>query len=176
MMTFRHAVVATTALLATGLSVAASAQADPQTVVNDIIACSSISTVEARVACYDAVATTVRSAAGTATPHAQASAPAAPVLTPRESFGRESMPEREDRPQVQELPEITAAVTGTRQVRPGYYTIALDDGSEWEFTESVPSSYFPPRRGARITVQRGALGSFQLVVRGQAPRRVRRVR
>lgn len=179
MMTFRHAVASvTTVLLAAGLASPAAAQSDPRAVVNDIVACSAISTVDARVACYDAVAASARGpdAAPRGQIHQQVPAATASAPTPREQFGRESMARREDRPQPQGLPEIAATVTATRQVRPGYYFLALNDGSEWEFAEAVPASYFPPRLGTTVTVQRAALGSFQMVVPGRAPVRVRRVR
>lgn len=188
MMTKRHLLCAPAVLFSLALAAPVAAQADPQAVVNDIIACSAISTVAARVACYDAVAAGARTGAAPVAAAGPGVAPRAPVQAsgpaiaqanapdPRDQFGRETMERPEDRPQPPAVAEITAAVTGTREVRPRYFAIALADGTEWEFTEAAAASYFPPRAGTSVTVQRGALGSFQLVVRGRAPVRVRRIR
>lgn len=85
---------------------------------------------------------------------------------------READPVRQERER--ELSEITANVVSAREVQPGYYAIALDDGTIWQFTESVPRRFFPPRSGSEVTVERAALGSFRMLMDGKPPVRVRR--
>ncbi len=171
-------------LLAAGLmtcmaiSTPLAAQDSSDALEQAIIQCSEIANINDRVACYDSAASRARAAVAEAEVREEQQSEQQAIIA-REEFGGETLP-REVSPQAQrreeELQAITATVTRSRQTQPGYYAISLDDGTEWVFTESVGSRFFPPRNGAEVTVERGALGSYRMLIPRQAPVRVRRVR
>ena len=158
----------------------------PDAIMNTIVVCSEIEDLSARLACYDGTAMQARAVLGDRSA-AQAGGAAPTTANPqlagasqpnaRERFGQSSMPHevepvRQERER--ELSAITAKVESAREVQPGYFAIALDDGTAWQFTESVPRHFFPPRSGSDVTVERAALGSFRMMMAGKAPVRVRR--
>ena len=72
--------------------------------------------------------------------------------------------------------QITARVTAAAQREPGIYLVTIDGDAQWLFSESVSRTFRPPVRGSSVEIQRGALGSFLMVIDGQQAVRVRRVR
>lgn len=72
--------------------------------------------------------------------------------------------------------ELRTRILNVRQREPGVYLVTIEDGAQWLFSESVPMSFRPPREGALVAIKRASLGSFLMVVDGQAAVRVRRVK
>src|SRR5690606_7033609 len=72
--------------------------------------------------------------------------------------------------------EIRTRILNVREREPGVYLVTIEDGAQWLFTESVPMSFRPPRKDALVAIRRASLGSFLMVVDGQAAVRVRRVK
>ena len=54
--------------------------------------------------------------------------------------------------------------------------MTLSNGAQWLFTESVSGNYRAPRRGQTVEIQRGALGSYLMVVDRQQGVRVSRIK
>jgi len=144
------------------LATAAAAQPDP------LARCRAIADGAARLACYDAIPlratpTPAAVAPPTARPPAAAAAPATP-----ERFGLPSRPPS----------EAESSITST--VRAGFdgwgpnSLITLDNGQVWQVVDSSSGTTTPANR--RVTVRRGALGSFFIEFEGlnKSPR-VRRV-
>lgn len=93
-------------------------------------------------------------------------------------FGREDIrtPERFAAAPPGEAEEITARVTEVSQREPGIYLLTLETGAQWLFTNSVNSTYSPPRIGSTVEIRRASLNSFLLRYDNQESVRVRRVR
>lgn len=72
--------------------------------------------------------------------------------------------------------EVIARIVDVREREPGIYLVTVEGDAEWLFSQSVPRSFRPPRKGALVEIKRAALGSFLMVVDGQAGVRVRRVK
>ncbi|HTN14861.1 MAG TPA: hypothetical protein VL094_08655 [Sphingomonadaceae bacterium] len=172
------------AMAATGISAPASAQVDPSTVLNIMRECAKIDDPSARLSCYD---NNIRAGGGS---------PRTPGVGERvqgggavmgasggsgpQGFGADSVktPDRfksyEDRGQGPD--QIRAKILDTREREPGVYLITLEGGAQWIFTDAVSRGFRPPRKGAIVELQRASLGSFLMVVDGQAGVRVRRVK
>ncbi|KPL67565.1 hypothetical protein SZ64_05245 [Erythrobacter sp. SG61-1L] len=172
------------ALATLGISAPASAQVDPSTVLNIMRECAKIDDPSARLACYD---NNIRAGGGS---------PRMPGAGERvqgggavvgsggnygvQGFGAESVksPDRfkssEDRGVGPE--EIRAKIVEVREREPGIYLLTLEGGAQWVFTDSVSRGFRVPRKGAIVELQRASLGSFLMVVDGQAAVRVKRVK
>lgn len=179
--------------LVLALPVASVAQAE--TLAERVRACAGIPEAGPRLACFDqlAVETTRTDApasapAGVVTGAAPAAAPpvavaapaspppaAAPPLSPEQSFGREKSLFAQSTSGEEALREISATVTTVRAAKDGRRSIELDNGQVWMHTET-PTREFALRAGDRVTIRRGALSSFVLLVPGQPSTRVRRTR
>lgn len=157
------------------------AQVSDEIVLNIMRECAKIDDATARLACYD---NNIRTAGANprrntipgamTSPTGNTGAPVSGGAA--QGFGSEDVPNpnRFETP-AGELKEILTRVASVEQVRPGLYRFALQDGAVWEFTETVGSSYRPPRAGSELEIQRGSLGSFLMRFDRQAPVRVRRV-
>jgi hypothetical protein len=160
-------------------SAPASAQID-EAAVNILRECARIDDPTARLACYD---NNIRGVGGMARSTIPGQSPrpeggSAPVgASSPQGFGFESVrtPQRFERP-AEQLNEILIRVTGIRPREPGIYLITLEDGAQWQFSQSVGRSYRLPRSGSVVEIQRGALGSFLMRYDGQPPVAMRRVR
>lgn len=73
-----------------------------------------------------------------------------------------------------EVKQIDSSLTGFRPTREGGLLFLLADGSRWSQTDSTTLDV-PPRAGDKVRVRKAALGSFILVLQGQAPVKVKRV-
>ncbi len=177
------------AALAVGLTLplaalpqAAQAQVDDAIVLEIMRQCARIDDANARLACYDNnVRQSGDAPARAAAPSrsvTQQSSVAAPTRGSAVSgFGSEAVrtPDRFETSS-NELDELTTSVAGVQMQQPGIYRFTLEDGAEWQFSESVPNSYRPPREGSVVTINRAALGSFLMVFDNQMSVRVRRIR
>lgn len=182
----QHAAVLLTsvAAAATGLSVPASAQVDPATALNIMRECAKIDDPSARLACYDnnirmGGASPRTPGVGERVQGGGAVVGAAGNAGPQ-GFGADSMktPDRfksyEQRGQGPD--EIRAKILDAREREPGIYLVTLEGGAQWLFTDSVSRGFRAPRKGAIVELQRASLGSFLMIVDGQAGVRVRRVK
>jgi len=159
----------------------AMAQVSDNIVLNIMRECARIDDPTARLACYD---NNIRAAG--ANPNSvpgQMPAPSggAAVLQPNTPGGfgaddlRTQSPERFD-PNRNGASEISAQVAQVTERQPGTYLVTLSNGAQWLFAESVSSNYRAPRRGQTVEIERGALGSYLMVVDRQQGVRVTRVK
>lgn len=145
----------------------------------DATKCLEIEDPTTRLVCYDAAhgrggrtapADKAASAANAAAP----ATPEAPAV--HDEFGKEDRLQREkSHAAVAAAPaEITGTIVeATRDAR-GYFTLTLDNGQRWRLMESALHLSF--EAGDRVTISRGALGSFLLRdVKGGAARRAKRI-
>ena len=72
-----------------------------------------------------------------------------------------------------EVDHIESTVASAQQGGMGRWVITLEDGSTWAQTDDLIVAG-RPRRGNRVRVERGALGSFRMRINGQPAIRVRR--
>lgn len=174
-------------LLLAGAAVAlsaapAAAQVNDQIVLNIMRECAKIDDPTARLACYD---NNIRSAGGS--PRSIPGQMAAPggggavVQQQPGGFGSDDLisrsPDRFDTDRPGRGPsEVNARVAQVREREPGVYLVTLDSGAQWLFSESTSRTYRPPRRGQTIEIQRGALGSYLMVVDRQQGVPVTRIR
>lgn len=73
----------------------------------------------------------------------------------------------------QALKELTAVMRSSVQLPGGLIRFELDDGGVWETTEQV---MLAPRKGDRVTIKAGTLGSYVATAPGRRSARVRRLR
>ena len=177
----RAIALAATAVPLLVLAAPASAQVSDEIVLNILRNCAQIDDPTARLACYDNNIVQAGGQARSSVP-GQMGVPSggggAPVNTSGPSgFGREDVrtPDRFNTP-AGEIDELRARIAGVSMQQPGVYLVTLEDGAQWQFAETVPFSYRPPRVGDRITIDRASMGSFLMVVDGQTSVRVRRIR
>ena len=69
---------------------------------------------------------------------------------------------------------ISATVTDLRTTPSGEFVVILDNGQVWRQIDL--ESWAPPQKGDRVTIRRGALGSFMLVTANNLATHVRRER
>jgi hypothetical protein len=145
----------------------------------NLSSCLAIPDVNARVACYDALARAEQTAQSTAreeAPDATAAGPAAASNpNPRADFGL-SAAERDQRRPVaeQQLESLALEVSSARVVGPGYWRFTMDDGSTWQLSE-VLRTFRPPSSGEVAIITRGSLGSYFLHADGQPGIRIKRL-
>lgn len=163
------------------LPLPAAAQATRDEVLDALVACGRIADVMARVACYDSNIGKVPARAAPPPPVAQRAAPsgdiargapAAPVPAARAAVP----PAVAARPAAPQASRYTAKIASVQDRGPGVYLVTLEDGTAWEFAETVPLSYRSPVRGADVEIDRGALGGTRLRFDQQQAVRVRQVR
>ncbi len=73
-----------------------------------------------------------------------------------------------------DIKEIQGTVSGFTNNADGGLTIKLADGSVWTQTDDTPVA-LPPRRGDKVVVKRGTLGSYFLRLGSQPGFKVRRI-
>ena len=136
--------------------------------------CRAITDDARRLACYDqlfprppipAQPTTTRPGAGPQ-----------PQPPPDPEFGLNEAQRRaaEGHPEQAKTGEtISATVTDLRSTAAGDFIVTLDNGQVWRQIEL--DSWSPPKKGDRVTIRRGLLGSFLLITADHLTRRVSRV-
>lgn len=73
-----------------------------------------------------------------------------------------------------EISQIESTVDGVVENADGGWTIRLADGSTWSQTDDTPVA-LPPRRGDKVVVKRGAMGSYFLKLGSQPGFKAKRV-
>lgn len=73
-----------------------------------------------------------------------------------------------------EINQIQSTVQGAVENGDGSFTITLADGSTWMQTDSTPVA-LPPRRGDKVVVKRGTLGSYFLKLGSQPGFKAKRI-
>ena len=160
-------------LIITSSSAAARERARAETPrsVQALLACRSVSDSAQRLACYDRAAGTVAEAISkkdlVLIDKERASA------AKRSLFGF-SVPDFAGLFGGGEVKEIQGTVTGFTNNSDGGWTIKLADGSVWTQTDDTPVA-LPPRRGDKVVVRRGTLGSYFLRLGSQPGFKVRRI-
>lgn len=157
-----------------GLSLAwscpAAAKPDYKAVYEAMTQCSAIVDLTERAGCYDR--TIAEAKAGKRNSNDETASANSPDPA---GFGSETM-DRQERPKRDEIDSVTRTVSRSRLVQPGIYLVDFDDGTQWQFVEGVPLYFSPPKKGAKVEIRRGALGSFVMKIPGRAPVRVKRMR
>jgi hypothetical protein len=168
---------------------AASLPAHAQGSLPDQLAvCARIGKKDARLECYDSIASAAAQGASSAgfgassirTPPAAPSAPVTPPPPPAAAAGPGFGAEQIDRPaaerkQPEGQDEVTVAVASARDNGVGMWQFSLADGAVWRMTERS-ANFRPPAPNENVTIRKGALGGYLMQVGRQASVRVERVR
>ena len=163
-MTYRYAVLALAAVLIATGSQAQRPRTKPSTgmpaAMQQLLNCRSITDSAQRLACYDRQAGTVSQAI--ATRELVLIDKARANQAKRSLFGF-SVPNfgglfggNED-----DIKQIESTVAGVTNNADGGVTLKLADGSVWTQVDDAPMG-LPPRRGEKVVVKRGIMGSFYL--------------
>lgn len=177
-------------LLLTGAAMAATAtpafaQVDPTITLNILRECAKIDDPTARLACFD---NNVRAAG--ANPNSIPGRMGVPrgggaVFAPptASGFGADDL-KSEDPGRFHQYGdnapggphEISTTVAAVREREPGAFLVTLDSGAQWQFAESMGRAYVPPKKGEKIRIEHGALGSYMMFVGKQQGVKVIRVK
>lgn len=159
------------ALGATAATARDLAPAGNPAIVQGLLACRAISDATQRLACYDrqsnAVAQAIEKKDLVVIDKAKATA------AKRSLFGF-SVPSFTGMFGGGDLNQIEGTVASARQNADGGWTIQLADGSVWSQTDDTPVA-LEPRRGDKITVKRGTLGSYFVKIGSQPGFKAKRV-
>ncbi|RKF23530.1 hypothetical protein D6851_03460 [Altericroceibacterium spongiae] len=163
----------------TAIAAPASGQMSDTEVLNILRECAKVQDPSARLSCYDS---NISGSPSSSSPTAgettlPAPPPAAASSGSQSAFGAEDIrsPERFTPPPA-EKQSLTARVLSARQREPGIYLVTLENGAQWLFSESVPFSFSPPRKGSTVTIDKASLGSYLMQVGRQSAVRVKRIK
>lgn len=158
---------------------AASAQeqpAQPQ-VLDQVYACAQIQDQAQRLACYDGAVGRLREAQRTGDLVAVDRGQAETIQREGFGFSLPSLPRlfgRTERGELQQVEEVSAAITRVQRRGDGTVSFTLDNGQTW--TQIDNESGRNVRDGGRVTIRRASFGSFLMHVDAGGPAlRVRRV-
>jgi hypothetical protein len=160
------------AVLATGAAAERVTNTAPPETLQSLLACRSIADSGQRLACYDRAAQTFADAVGkkdvvvidrARAREAKKSLFGFSVPSFAGLFGGGD-----------EVNQIESTVTGAFESGYDGWTIKLADGSTWAQTDGAPLA-LPPRRGDKVVVKRGTLGSYFVKVGSQPGFKARRV-
>jgi len=131
--------------------------------------CRGISNDAQRLACYDRASPPY--AASASVPGAAAAA-----TQPERNFGLSIAQQRAADPAAHrdELDRLDANVGDMRRLSTGAFVLTLDNGQQWQQAEV--NSRARPKKGDRVSIRRGMLGSFFLVTPDNVATRVRRLK
>lgn len=151
-----------------------------------LLDCRAIEDSRDRLACYDNVAGALSqgrmetsAAPVTRERQAAAPAPAAPVLTAEESFGRDDLPEVRKEENEKKLKMITANVVEIGRNNRGKYVVILDNGQIWRQINADTNRLRVPKdaEGLVAEVKRKMLGAHDLSLNtGNRTIRVERIK
>jgi hypothetical protein len=136
----------------------------PQAVPPEILSCASISRNAERLACFDsAIAALSAGKAG------------GPAATPESSFGRLSssraVPEASTAERA-DLQSVSSSVQGFGRADDGSLIVNLANGQRWK---QISGADLLIKKGDAVTINRAALGSFQMVLPTGRSAKVKRV-
>lgn len=122
-----------------------------------ILKCRTLADSGARLACYDAIELGAKPQVAAATP-----TPAAPApnRSTEADFGIEAQKQREEQPR-----SISSTVAGEFQGWGPSSQIRLANGQVWRIVDGS-EAVLPPRRDARVTIERNMFGTLFLKVEG----------
>lgn len=180
------------AVLVAALSAAPASAQGTNATLGILVECAKIDEPSARLACYDnnmrsvsgiarntvpgSVAVTGAGAAVGSGGAAAAGFGGESVRRNRETAGMPTQTSVAARPVPTGPDTITATIATARLREPGKYLLTLEDQSQWLFSDTVRNDFTPPRKGEKVVIERGSLGSYLARVESQEPVRVRRVR
>lgn len=132
-----------------------------------LLACRAVADDAARLACYDRESAPL------------AARPAAPTLSPEQKFGLGAAAVASKEAALGRPPEPKAAAVEAQLVAvaagaDGRFVFTLDNGQAWR--QLLPGSDLLLKAGDRVTVERGALGSFVLRTPSTRSCKVTRIR
>jgi hypothetical protein len=140
--------------------------AAPTALPEELRNCASIKRNAERLACFDRAVAML--AAGK-------DAGALPAPTPEASFGmltsERAPPAQETKDQRDDLQSVTSTVKGFGRSADGSLVIHLDNGQSWRQLSGTNPMLKP---GDTVTINRAALGSFQMIVPSGRSSKVRR--
>lgn len=170
---------ASAAIVAATTSVPAAAQ-DSGATLNILVECAKIDEPSARLACYDNNMRTASGITRSTVPGSVAvsggGAAVGANVASSAGFGGDSIRTGERFQAPSGAQSITATIASARLREPGMYLLTMEDDTQWVFAETVRNDYTTPRKGEKVVIERGALGSYLARVEGQEPVRVRRIR
>ncbi|RST29900.1 hypothetical protein HMF7854_02975 [Sphingomonas ginkgonis] len=67
----------------------------------------------------------------------------------------------------EDVKQIDGKVAAVSSNRDGGYVLLLEDGATWSQNDANNSIVMSPRRGDKVVIKRGALGSYYVSVAGQ---------
>lgn len=151
------------------------AEGPPPAQVTQLLDCRSIADSTQRLACYDKAATSIGDAV----------AKRDIVVFDRESVKKTkrglfgfSIPNLglfgDDNDEV-EIKQIDGTIAASSFNRDGGYIFVLEDNTQWSQIDGKPVA-LPPRRGDKVAVKKGALGSYFLSFGGQPGVKVKRTK
>lgn len=144
----------------------------PQVVLQELARCADMADPQERLRCFDAAA--ARAKAVLAAPPAAGAGNAAG--SPSDSFGLARPPTPATRPEqfgkpmprAEELQSITATTSEFAKTLRGKALFVLDNGQVWRQLDSDGTEVVAPRAsGFKVTIERGALGSYNLTIEGR---------
>lgn len=180
MITAQRAIVLLSGAALAAAAAPAVAQVPPDITLNIMRECAKIDDPTARLACYD---NNIRAAG--ANPRSIPGQMARPngggaVANPNapSGFGADDLRTQSQQRFVPSggASEISTTVAEARERQPGIYLVTLASGAQWLFAEGVSKTYSPPRKGDTVRIERGALGSYLMMVGKQAGVKVTRIK
>ena len=160
------------AAIGTGALAERTTNAAPPETLQSLLACRSIADPGQRLACYDRASQTFADAVGKKEVVVIDKARAREAK--RSLFGF-SVPNFAGLfGGGDEVNQIESTVTGAFESGYDGWTIKLADGSTWAQTDGAPLA-LPPRRGDKVVVKRGTLGSYFVKVGSQPGFKAKRV-
>ena len=142
-----------------------------------VVRCRAMTDNAQRLACYDGLPVAAPSAPRAAAPVAAAPAAAPAAATPAPAAASPSLLSRfgfESRAQPDELPAVESHIPGQFEGWGPKSAIALANGQVWQVIDDSARRVY--KQNPKVTVRRGALGSFFLDIEGVNPApRVRRL-
>ena len=170
--------IAVMALVAGGSAAAKDkAPAPPPQVWQDMVKCKQIADPTARLACFDGQVGKLEQATNSGD---LVLADRATMKQARKGLFGFRLPSlglfggNKDGSDADELSEIDTTVTSARQFGYGNWRLSLADGSVWEQTDDV-KLLFDPRKGSKVHIYKGALGTYRVNIEGQRALKMRRV-
>jgi hypothetical protein len=171
------AIIGATALLGAGIAEGKGKdKPNPSPLVTAIDHCRQIADSTQRLACYDSAASALVTAANSG---AVAVVDQNEIRKARHSLFGFTLPKipffsgDETADEVQR--QLDSTITSVQALNTGYYRIVIaDNNAVWETSESS-ISFDAPKKGQKITILRGPLGSYFLRINGQVGVRGRRV-